>query len=420
VAHRRIKYPDRHRGRFSGPFTKPVAAVIEDKTGRRVIRAKYFVDASGDGDLVARAGLPTRRDSEIQPPTTCAILLGLGEVAKRNQGFSLDREVFNSQYPNALANGILWTAEVPGVPGATMVAGTRVHGADCSDADQLTRAEIEGRRQVRAICDILRTNLSGGDAVGLAALPARLGIRESRHAECLHTLTEAEVLGGKRFPDAIANGTYRVDIHYPDHLMPIAGGFHFAEPGQSVLLDGGRSQARPGEEIATYEWRLHDGTCTRDATVPVPFEVPGLYSEELIVRTKSGAEARDYAQVRVYDRKRGRNMVTGWVYHDPVRGITPGQPVTFWNRLSGTRSDVRVDFGDGTPAATVTESTTHSLGRSGIFTVSFTTSGPDEEVASAQMCVVVELTDAWQGRTGRWQQMPSPSSTRRSIAVATE
>lgn len=129
-------------------------------------------------------------------------------------------------------------------------------------------------------------------------------------------------------------------------------------------------------------------------------DVPGLYSEELIVRTRSGAEARDYAQVRVYDRKRGRNMVTGWVYHHPVRRITPGQPVTFWNRLSGTRSDVRVDFGDGTPAETIVENTTHSFGQPGIFTVSFTTSGPDQESASAQMCVVVESADSLQGRPG--------------------
>jgi len=246
--------------RFVAPITsgrRVIAAVIEDKTGRRAIRARYFIDASGDGDLVVRAGLATRRASEIQPPTTCAILMGLGEVAKRNQGFSLEREVFNSQYPNALANGFLWTAEVPGIPGATMVAGTRVHGTDCSDADQLTRAEIEGRRQVRAICDILRTNLAGGDAVGLAALPARLGIRESRHAQCLHTLTESEVLGGTRFPDAIANGTYRVDIHYPDR------------PGLIFrYLDGTEEYVVPGQGTERSRWR------EKTAEDPTFYQIP--------------------------------------------------------------------------------------------------------------------------------------------------
>jgi hypothetical protein len=48
----------------------------------------------------------------------------------------------------------------------------------------------------------------------LAALPAHIGIRETHHACCLHALTEEEVLLGKRFDDAIANGSYCVDVHH--------------------------------------------------------------------------------------------------------------------------------------------------------------------------------------------------------------
>ncbi len=237
--------------------------------------------------------------------------------------------------------------------------------------------------------------VDAGDLLGKTGM-TWAGRRSQTHDPHLHFGLRVRETAISAFP-AVVESYFRA---YPDNLMAIAGGYHFAEPGQSVLLDGSRSQARPGEEIASYEWRLHDGTGTRDATVQVPFTVPGLYSEELIVRTKNGAEARDYAQVRVYDQKRGRNMVTGWVYHHPIRGSKPGQPVTFWNRLSGTRSNVRVDFGDGTPAETIKESTTHSFGHPGIFTVSFTASGPDEEIASAKMCVVVESTDSRQGHLG--------------------
>lgn len=177
---------------------------------------------------------------------------------------------------------------------------------------------------------------------------------------------------------------------YPDSLIAIAGGYHFAEPAQTVLLDASRSQAGPGETIASYEWRLHDGRRVHEATAQMVYSAPGLYSEELIVRTANGAEARDYAQVRVYDRKRGPNMVTGWVYHDPTRSIKPGHPVTFWNRLSNTRSEVRVDFGDGSPVEVIHENTIHAFPSPGLFTVSFVTSGPEDEPAMARMCVVVE------------------------------
>jgi hypothetical protein len=94
-----------------------------------------------------------------------------------------------------------------------MLAGTRVFGANCADADELTQAEIEGRRQVRAICDLLRESFLDGEGVPLVTLPTKIGIRETRHARCLHTLTQDELLSGKRFPDAIGNGTYPVDIH---------------------------------------------------------------------------------------------------------------------------------------------------------------------------------------------------------------
>jgi hypothetical protein len=125
-----------------------------------------------------------------------------------------------------------------------MVAGTRVSGADCSDADQLTHAEMEGRRQVRAICDVLRRHVEAGEEAALLALPAHLGIRETRHAECLHRLTETDLLSGHRFADAIANGTYPVDIH------------HSSKPGVTFrYLDGTERYAVPGRPAEKGWWR---------------------------------------------------------------------------------------------------------------------------------------------------------------------
>ena len=190
-----------------------VAAIIEDKTGRRAIRAKAFVDATGDADVVTRMGLPVYRRDDVQPPTLCAILRGMGAIGRKHKGFSINRVIFDRQYPNALKKGFSWSARVPGARDETMLAGTRVFGADCSDADQLTQAELEGRRQVRAVCDILREHFLDGKGVPLLTLPAKIGIRESRHARCRHTLKVDELLSGKRFPDAIANGSYRIDVH---------------------------------------------------------------------------------------------------------------------------------------------------------------------------------------------------------------
>lgn len=201
------------------------AAIIEDKSGRRAICARQFIDASGDADVAARMGLPTYRRQHVQPPTMCCILRGLKAIGKAHPGFNIHQVIFDPQYEQALPKGFAWSAQVPAdcgcpddalVPGADdhrMLAGTRVFGADCSDADQLTQAELEGRRQVDSICRLLREHFLGGRGVPLVALPARIGVRETRHVRCLHELTVDELLTGKHFPDAIANGTYRVDVH---------------------------------------------------------------------------------------------------------------------------------------------------------------------------------------------------------------
>ena len=229
------------------------AVVVEDKTGRRAIKARYFVDATGDGDVVHRMGFPMSRWGDLQPPTACAVLEGLAEVTRSNPRFNLGEEVFNPTYAEALPRGYLWSSHVTGSEDLTMVAGTRVNGADCSDADDLTEAEIEGRRQVRVIVDILRRHFRGGDKVYLRALPARIGIRETRHASCLHTLTESELLTGKRFADAVANGTYRVDIHHSDKegitFRYLDGREEYVIPGQPALR--GRWLA-DGEEHAPF------------------------------------------------------------------------------------------------------------------------------------------------------------------------
>jgi hypothetical protein len=188
-----------------------------------------FVDASGDGDLAHRAGFETYLAPVLQPPTTCCILQNApphGEVRAR---------VFA---PGGLRPGFLWGARVPGT-GLDMIAGTRVHGANCADADELTRAEIEGRRQVRQMMDIVRQRAPNTRLVGL---PTRIGIRQSRQVRCLHQLTEKEVLTGQRFPDAIANGSYRVDVHVGDGDGLV---FRYLDGREeTVYADGRRQEGR--------------------------------------------------------------------------------------------------------------------------------------------------------------------------------
>jgi len=82
--------------RFAAPAVedgKMKAAIIEDKSGRRAIQAKCFIDATGDGDVLARLGMPFWMNDDLQPPTACMHLYGLDEVRNNTPGFDLSGEV---------------------------------------------------------------------------------------------------------------------------------------------------------------------------------------------------------------------------------------------------------------------------------------------------------------------------------------
>ncbi len=215
-----------------------VAAIVENKSGRGAIVADMFIDATGDGDLCHRAGIETYKAQHMQPSTTCAALTGWASL----KGVNLGKLLLEHGGEHDLPQGFAWGAEVPDSD-VYMLAGTRVYEADCSEAQGLTHAEMEGRRQVRAILDIVRQHAPQAKLT-LQALPARIGIRETRHVRCLHQLTGDEVLTGTRFDDAIANGSYRVDIHHHD------------KPGITFrYLDGKEVYIVPGRPSVTSRWR---------------------------------------------------------------------------------------------------------------------------------------------------------------------
>lgn len=258
------------------------AVAVENKSGRGAIRARFFIDASGDGDLCDRLGLATYRSSHRQPSTSCALFSGW----KSLEGMDWGRLVRQHREEFRLPDGFAWGAFVPGSD-IYMLAGTRVY-EDCSTAEGLARAEIEGRRQVRAIQDIFR-KYAPDSRLSLQGLPARIGIRETRHVRCLHRLTGDEVLHGRTFPDAIANGSYRVDIH------------HHEKPGITFrYLDGRESYERPGLPAEKSRWRAETAENPTFYQIPYRTLVPdGPFDNVLAAGRFIDADEQAHAAIRV-------------------------------------------------------------------------------------------------------------------------
>ncbi len=270
---------------FAAPLLedgKLVGIAVENKSGRGAIRARVFVDATGDADLCDRLGLPTYRIDHLQPPTMCAHIAGWSALkgADYNAAIRARREEYR------LEEGFSWGAQIPHTD-VRMLAGTRVHGVDCSVAADLTRAEIEGRRQVRAIVDILNRDLANG-GLATVALPSHIGVRETRHVRCAYQLTDDDVLYGRRFDDAIANGSYRVDVHHQD------------KPGVTFkYLNGGELYLRSDAPPVEGRWRPETAENPTFYQIPLRSLVPNG-SENLIVAGRMlDVELEAYGAVRV-------------------------------------------------------------------------------------------------------------------------
>ncbi|MBD3241188.1 MAG: FAD-dependent oxidoreductase, partial [Chitinivibrionales bacterium] len=259
-----------------------VAVLVENKSGRGAIKAKYFIDATGDGDLCARLGLAGYTYRSMLPPTTCAFIDRWPEL----KGVSIGAELQQHGHEYGIRPDFVWGSLMPGSD-VYMLAGTRVNGVDCSDARQLTDAEIEGRRQVAAVMAILAKHHPERAAV-LHDFPVSIGIRDTRHISTRYRITADDILYGRRFADAIANGSYRVDIHHQD------------KPGITLkYLDGTQTYNVPGKPPVPTRWRDETPTNPTWYQIPLRSLIPGRFPNLMLAGRMIDAELEAFGAVRV-------------------------------------------------------------------------------------------------------------------------
>lgn len=192
--------------------------VIENASGRAALRAKTVIDATGDGAVAAASGVPCAgEEPELrrnrQP---CTLVFRMSNVdVKRFR--ALPREQKRAIAQEGLREGrIYWESlsfcSTPGNTDAVSLM-SRIFDIDALDALDLTRAELEGRQQVKSIVRFLRERVPGFENAALAAIAGRLGVRETRRVLGQYTLTEEDCVGGKRFADAVTLGAGPMDLH---------------------------------------------------------------------------------------------------------------------------------------------------------------------------------------------------------------
>ncbi len=194
------------------------AALVESKSGRGAIRAETFIDCTGDADLLRRAGAATELgdpEGRCQSPTLVFRVGGKGPDAASPGRIQSALADLPMDYSGGPFPCHVWGVESVWNPREQMLAGTRVTGINAADARDLTRSEVEARYQLRWLLRRMR-EMPGWDQLYLVDVAEQIGVRETHRAVADHRLTREEVLEGRAFDDAVAQGTYPVDIHSPD------------------------------------------------------------------------------------------------------------------------------------------------------------------------------------------------------------
>ncbi|MCK8489311.1 FAD-dependent oxidoreductase [Paenibacillus sp. MBLB2552] len=215
--------------------------IIANKSGRSFIRCRYLIDATGDGDMAALAGVPFQKggdQGELQPGSMCYLLANVnrmkfkqylqetGDTGQLHQ--TVERAIAEGALPEGRKSisGLAWVNDY-----LVGVNFGHVFGIDGTKAEDLTRGAIEGRKLAERQVEFFRKYVPGFEQAHLVASGEQVGIRETRRIQGDYVLTVDDFISARSFPDDIARNAYYIDIHLANHKSEMT--FNHLSPGQS-------------------------------------------------------------------------------------------------------------------------------------------------------------------------------------------
>lgn len=200
-------------------------------SGTLNITADRVVDATGDGTVafLADAEFNMGRDEDgLMQPTT--IMFRVSGV-DHNRSMEANGGRKNYKFPEGSWNHVAMAArergELPWNVGMVRtymaeretdryVNATQTNFIDATDPFDLTKAEIEGRRQVPIVMDFLRNYAPGFENAYVSRVAGTVGVRETRRFRGILTLTREDCMAGRRWPDAVVTDCQApLDVHNP-------------------------------------------------------------------------------------------------------------------------------------------------------------------------------------------------------------
>jgi ribulose 1,5-bisphosphate synthetase/thiazole synthase len=260
--------------------------IIESKSGRHAILAKRVIDATGDADIAALCGAPCRKTpkEDMLPVTVMFSCSGVDrarfleyvkanpkkykdwgknwEIAKGGKEDEMFSPYLDEPFDKARESGIIpaslksiggtWSA-ISETGEATYLNMVHMLAFDGTDVRDLTRGEMEGRRQAMLAIKALQYFAPGFEKAALRNFGMTIGIRDTRKIIGRYNMTEQDVRGEARFEDSIGIFPEFID-GYGVLVLPVTGRYFHVPYGALVpqgignFLIAGRSVA--GDKIS--------------------------------------------------------------------------------------------------------------------------------------------------------------------------
>lgn len=200
--------------------------ILQNKAGRVAYAAEFFIDCTGDADLVRAAGLPTKKGEVLQPASLWFQLGGVDtEKLEYTFGDAVDGELpipagIRAKLIELNESGVIPNFGGPWInkffqPGMVSINLLRER-TDASDPEWFTRTECSLRENLHLIIDVLRKHFPEFADCWLAKSGIQTGVRETYRIIGEYELQLDDIVNPKNFPDTIAKGAHVIDIHQVD------------------------------------------------------------------------------------------------------------------------------------------------------------------------------------------------------------
>lgn len=204
--------------------------IIQTKNGPMAVCGAVVIDATGDGDVAAAAGVPYRKgrdtDGYCQPGTLNFRIVGVDVKTLTAQGDLLKKigKQFEQDY---LAGKTGLSCKRKDLPFGRLTSAGLLsyinypceYMIDPTTNAGLTQGETACRQYIKELYHYMKTHFPGFEHIEIAAIAPEIGFRDSRRIQGKYTLTHEDIEAHKTFGDTICVFPRMYDMLAPDGTM---------------------------------------------------------------------------------------------------------------------------------------------------------------------------------------------------------